>query len=585
MTRFGRTSKLVAAMLGGALVLSACSSDDDGDDDESNNSSGGPSGTVTYGMEQPFDSYNNTTAGANTVANGQVLNSVLTGFWQFGNEDGQPVPNEEFGTFEKVSDDPLTVNYTINDAAVWSDGTPIDCDDVMLWWTAMSGAFDGLFSAVGTQGIEDTAMPDCEPGGKSFSLVYSKPYADWLTAGPGNGNTVIMPAHVVAEQGGFDSPEAFLEALRGDDPSVLQDAADFYNNGWLLNGALPDPSLIPSSGPYMVTGYEPEQSVTLTYNENYWGTPPAAETIVIRQIPDSEQVQALQNGEIDVIQPQPTVDMAQQIDSASGIESQVYNQYTYEHLDFNFNQGPFADSLALRQAFALCVPRETLVENLIQPVVPDAEVLNARNTAPWDPGYDQSVQASQEYIDEFGTQDIDRAHEILEQEDAVGTTVRLATLDNQRRNDAGALIADACNQAGFDVQFSSTADFFDTNGALAQNAFDVAMFAWAGSPDRSGWNSTYRTVQECTPEGKGNNNGCYSNPEMDDLLDQVLRASDEQQAIDLTSQIEALLWQDMVTIPLYQHPGITAWGSTVENVVPNPSQNGIVWNVAEWSKS
>ncbi len=79
-------------------------------------------------------------------------------------------PHEEFGTYEKVSDDPLTVEYTINEAAVWSDGVPIDCDDVQLWWTQNSGAIDGLFSAVGIQGIEDTTRPECEPGGKSFTL-------------------------------------------------------------------------------------------------------------------------------------------------------------------------------------------------------------------------------------------------------------------------------------------------------------------------------------------------------------------------------------------------------------------------------
>jgi peptide/nickel transport system substrate-binding protein len=586
MTRFGRTSKIAAAVLGGALILSACGGG--GDDDEGEdapNEANGPTGTVTYAMAQPWDSYNNTTAGANTVANGQVMEQVISGFWTFGNEDGQPIPNEDFGTYQQTSEDPLTVEYTINDAAVWSDGEAIDCDDILLWWTSQSGAFDGLFSAVGTQGVEDTERPDCNPGDKSFTLVYSQPFADWPTNGPGHGNNAMLPAHVVAEQGGFASPEEFVTALKSDDPAPLADAAEFFNNGWLIDGQLPDPALIPSSGPYVITGYEPEQSITLTVNENWWGEPPAAESIVFRTIAEEEQVAALQNSEADIIEPQPTVDIAQQIQSAGGIQSEVGDEYTYEHLDFNFNDGPFADSLALRQAFALCVPRETLVENLIRPVVPDAEVKNVRNSAPWDPGYDEIVAASQQWIDEFGTQDIERARQILEEEDAVGTTVRLGTLDNQRRQNAGQLIADACNQAGFDVRFEPAIDFFDTEGALSQNRFDVAMFAWSGSPDVSGWNSTYRTVISCDAEGKGNNNGCYSSPEMDELLDRILRTSDEAEKIDLIGQIEALLWEDMVTIPLYQHPGITAWNESVTGVVPNPSQNGITWNADQWARS
>ncbi|MDT0345004.1 ABC transporter family substrate-binding protein [Streptomyces litchfieldiae] len=573
-------SRLVAATLGGVLVLSACGSDDD--EGESNDEGGGgPSGTITYAMAQPFQAYNNTTASANTVANGQVTEWVLSGFWHFGNEDGQLVEDTTFGTYEKTADDPLTVEYTINEEAVWSDGESIDCDDIMLWWTAQSGAFDGLFSAVGTDGVEDTAKPECAPGDKSFALVYDTPFADWIYNGPNHGNQTMLPAHVVAEQGGLTSEE-FLTALQGDDPAPLQEAATFYNEGWTMAGGLPDPALIPSSGPYIITDFQPEQSVTLTYNENYWGDPPAAEEIVIRMIAEEEQVAALQNREVDIIEPQPTVDLAEQITSASDIESQVAEEYTYEHLDFNFNDGPFADSLPLRQAFALCVPRETLVENLIRPVVPDAQVKDVRNVAPWDPGYEQAVEASAASIEEFGTQDIERARQILEEEDAVGTTVRLATLDNQRRNDAGTLITEACNEAGFNIEFTAELDFFDSR--LPENRWDVAMFAWSGSPDRSGWNSTFRSVTECTPDGKGNNNGCYSNPELDELLDQVLQTSDLAEAERITAEIEALLWEDMVTIPLYQHPGITAWSPGVENVVPNPSQNGIAWNAYEWSR-
>ncbi|WP_432745355.1 ABC transporter family substrate-binding protein [Streptomyces sp. JH002] len=584
MTRIGRASKLGAAILGGALVLSACGSDSDGGDDagKKNNGGGGSSDTVTLAWAQPLDSYNPTTAGANSNANGTILNGTVGGFWSFQGESGLVTPNPEFGTYEKVSDDPLTVNYTINEDAVWSDGVPIDCDDIQLWWTQQSGHLDGLFSAVSTAGIEDTVRPECEPGGKSFTLEYTTPYADWESAGPGTGNTKIMPAHVVASEGGL-SDEEFLAALLGDDPAPLADAAAFFNEGWLINGSLPDESIIPSSGPYKLTGFEEGQSVTLTANEAYWGEQPATKTIVIRQVAEEQQVAALQNGEVDVIQPQPTVDVANQLAQASGIQSHLGNQYTYEHWDFNFDRGPFADSLELRQAFALCAPRQQIVENLIQPIVPDAEVKQIRNIAPWDPGYDVADAAVAPVVEEFGVTDIDRARAILEAEDAVGTKIRVETLDNQRRNDSGALVKASCDQAGFDVEFVSSADFFDTTGGLSQGTFDVAQFAWIGSNQRSGWSSTYRS-SECTVEGKGNNNGCYANPEVDELLDQILITSDEDTAQELVAQVELLLWEDLVTIPIFQHPGITAWGDSVQNIVPNPSQGSITWNVHEWTK-
>jgi peptide/nickel transport system substrate-binding protein len=585
MTRFGTTSKILAATLGGALVLSACGGGDDDGGDDGGNAAGGS--VITLAEAQPFQSYNNTTAAANSSMNSTVMNWVITGFWYFGGGDGALTPNEEFGTYEKTSDDPLTVEYHINEEAAWSDGEPIDCDDVLLWWTAQSGAMDGLFSAIGTEGIENTEMPDCQPGDKSFTLVYDQPFADWAANGPSHGNESFMPAHVVAEQGGL-STEEFLTALPEQDRDALEEAAQFFNEGWVIEGSLPDPSLIPSAGPYMLSDFVEGQSVTLTRNENYWGTPGAADTIVIRTIPEEGQVQALQNGEVDVIHPQPTVDLVSQIEQAAqagNIEYEVGDQYTYEHLDFNFDEGVFADNLELRRAFSLCVPREQIVENLIRPVVPDAEVKNVRNVAPWDPGYDIAEEAVAEQATEYGTQDIERAREILEQEDAVGTTVRLQTLDIQRRNDTGQMIKAACDEAGFNVEFSSDADFFDTSGGLSQGTFDVAMYAWIGSSLVSGWLSTYATVDECSAAGKGNNNGCYSNPEVDELLEEVMLTTEPEETHRIVADIERILWEDMVTIPLFQHPGITAWSSQVENVVPDPSQTGVVWNMPEWSKA
>ncbi|GAA1908037.1 ABC transporter substrate-binding protein [Streptomyces sodiiphilus] len=584
MTRFGKTSKLVAASLVGALALTACSSDNGNDDGDSkdNGSGDGPSGTVTLAWGQPFDSYNNTTAGANSFANVIVLNWVTTGFWQFAGEDGLLTPNEEFGTYEQTSEDPLVVEYTINDDAVWSDGESIDCDDFLLWWAQQSGK--SPFSVIGSAGIEDTAVPECEAGDKHFVLEYGTPYADWAANGPSHGNTTMMPAHVVADQGGISTDE-LIEAIKSEDWDALEDAAEFFNNGWLIDGGLPDAELIPSSGPYLLDSYEEGQHVTLKYNENYWGEAPATETIVIRQIAEPEMAQALENGEVDIIAPQPTVDMVEQINALSGINSQVGNGYTYEHLDFNFNEGPFSDNLALREAFALCVPRQLIVDNLIKPVTPDAPVKQIRNIAPWDPGFDEANAHIAEELEQYGEQDIERAREILEEEDAVGTTIKVQTLDNQRRNDTGALIKDACDEAGFDVDFSATPDFFATDGGLSQGTFDVAMFGWIGSSLISGWNSTFKTVEECTADGKGNNNGCYSNPEVDKLLQEVLVEADQETALQMVAEIEKILWQDLATIPIFQHPNITAWAENVENIVPNPTQTGVVWNMPEWSKS
>lgn len=568
----------VAVLACGALVLSACA--DNGD----TGADGEGGDTITLAADQPYQSYNNTTAGANSAANADVNEWVTTGFWSYQGSDGLPEPNEEFGTYEQVSEDPLVVDYSINDEAVWSDGEPIDCADVMLWWAQQSGESD--YSNISSNGIEDTTVPDCAPGEKDFTLEYEQPFADWEWNGPSHGNTTMMPAHVVAEQGGI-STEDLIEAVQAEDWETLEPTVEFFNDGWVLDGELPPEETIPSSGPYQLESYDANlQAVTLVPNENYWGEQPATETIVIQEVPEEEQVQALENQEVDVIDPQATRDIAEQIDAAeaAGIESEVGDEYSYEHLDFNFDDGPFADNFALREAFALCVPRQTIVENLIQPISEDAETKDVRNIAPWDPGFEESVDQSSEELEQYGQQDLEQSQQILEEEDAMGTEITLATLDNERRNNTGTLISEACEEAGFEVNFQSAADFFDTSGGLSEGQFDVAMFAWVGSSLVSPWNSTFETPTECTPEGKGNNNGCYSDEGMDEMLDEVLRQTDEEEVNQITADIEQQLWADLVTIPLFQHPNINAWQEDVQNIEPNPAQTGVVWNMPEWER-
>ncbi len=573
MTKARKITKATAVVAAGALALSACSSNGDSGDAD------GPSGstTITLAWDQEYDSFNNTTAGANSSKNAIVNHNMTSGFWYYG-EGGAVTPNPEFGSYDMVSEDPQIVEYSINPDAVWSDGEAIDCDDVLLWWAQQSGKYD--FSSAGTGGTEDTVMPDCEAGDQDFQLEYEVPFADWNNNGPGHGNNSLMPAHVVAEQGGL-SVEELVDAIRDEDVDALADAAEFFNEGWTLSGSLPDEALIPSSGPYKLTSYEAGQSLTLSLNENWWGETPANESVVVRWIASDEQAQALENLEINVMRPQPTVDLINQLDGLGGIQYETYDEYVYEHLDFNFDSSAFED-YDLREAFAHCVPRQLIVDNLIKPVQPDAEPMDIRNISPFDPGYAEAVAASGG--DQWGEVDLDRSREILEELDMVGQEVRLGTTGgNPRRLQTAELIKDSCDEAGFEVEINAEDTFFDTDGSLSTNSYDVAMYAWSGSSQVSSWNSTYRTPAECTVEGKGNNNGCYANDEMDDLLADVLQEFDPDAQLEIINEIETILWDDLVTIPLFSHPGTAAWSDHLENVVPNPAQSEIVWNMSEWS--
>ncbi|MER5648992.1 ABC transporter family substrate-binding protein [Streptosporangium sp. NPDC002524] len=573
-----RPGRFLALLAGGALLLGACADTGPADGPAASGSGSAlPSETITYAYEQEFHSYNNNTTAENATRNTAPLQRVLTGFWFYGDK-GAITPDKDFGTYEKVSDDPLSVAYTINDKAVWSDGTPIDCDDVMLWWAFRSGKVRG-FASADTTGLRDTRVPDCEKGGRKFTLVYDKPFADWVAGGPGA--TEMMPAHVVARQDGL-SEEDFIAAIRKGDSGRIGKGIEFFNDGWVSEGRLPDAELIPSSGPYKLSKLDAGQRLTLVANDRWWGTPAATPTIVERFITLDEQAQALQNREVQIVEPQPGPDVLRQLQSLRGVEVGLFEKYTYEHLDFNFDSSPFRDR-RLREAFARCVPRQLIVDTLIGPVSPAAKPLEVRTVAPFQAN-SAAVVAASGSAGVYARQDIAGARALLRKAGKTGLEINIGyQTPNPRRTAAVQLIIDACNKAGFKVVDKGSEDFLGT--VMPANGYDVALFAWSGSALVSNWASNFVSPWKCDAQNKGNNNGCYSNRQVDRLIAKLNSTVDLAAQNPIIGAIEKRLWQDLATIPLFQHPGLSAWDETLQNVVPNPAQSTITWNMDKWSLS
>jgi len=135
--RYGLSAVAVAGVA--ALALSACTTSG-----STNTSSAAKGGTVTVAVVNDFTSFNSQTPQGNLDTNGQVgyLNgSYGTGF-QYIDNNYKIVHDDKFGTFEKTSDDPLTVKYTLNKDDKWSDGEPVTADDMILAWAIASGHYD-----------------------------------------------------------------------------------------------------------------------------------------------------------------------------------------------------------------------------------------------------------------------------------------------------------------------------------------------------------------------------------------------------------------------------------------------------------
>ncbi|MDR8018074.1 ABC transporter substrate-binding protein [Nesterenkonia aerolata] len=602
--RLRELSAAVAITASGALILSSCTpggGDDNGSSEDPGQAEGQefsvePEDTGKADLGDDFETqedsislslgetefvgYNGFTPESYSVYNSTVVNHVQSNFWYWGTDNVQ-YPNEDFGSWEVTSEDPMTIEYTISDDAVWSDGTPITAADFIVDWGAQNPEItddddNPLFNNISfTYGENVPDGPQGEPDGKTFTIEFPEPDADAEIR-----VTAPLPAHVIAEQSDM-SLEELVDAVREEDSEALEPVAEFWNEGWLTNpGELPDEELIPSSGPYKLDNWQAGESLTLVANEEYWGTPPGVDELVWRFVSDDGHVQALENGDLNVIRPQATVDTRQQLENLSEDQFVMHEgeAATWEHLDFNFiDSSPFADSPELREAFAKCVPRQQIVDNLVEPVFPDAEVLNAREVLNFEEHYEDVT--SESYDGQYDEVDIEGAQELIEGEDAEGTEVRIGyTAPNPRRTDIVAEIKASCDEAGFEIIDEGDEDFFGPGGAQETGDYEVALFAWAGSGQVASGQNIYST-------GLPQNYGEYSNETIDDLFNDLAGSTDEDEQQDIIVDIETELWDDLFGIPLFVHPDLTGSDARIQNVRHTASQDQISWNAEQWQRA
>ncbi|MFI2362694.1 ABC transporter substrate-binding protein [Promicromonospora sp. NPDC019610] len=599
-----RLSAAVAVAASGALLFSACTSpagnDDptEGEATATSASADGPckadlgdvttaDGEIKVSVEDEFLGYNSNTPETYSTYNSAVTERLFSGFWYFG-DDGSICTDEEYGTYEALSEDPLQVEYTLNDEAAWSDGTPITYADYLLDWAAQAITEDGKVTKDGSEvplfnHISGLTLGDYVPEGpqadspdaKSFTYDYERVYADWkIQIGS------PFPAHVVAEQAGV-STEELVTAIQDLDLDVLKKAAKFWNEGWLSQpGEVPDPAIAPVSGPYnfKADGWEAGQYITLEANDKYWGTPAATKELTIRFVAADAQIQALANGDLDVIQPNgPTVDTVTQLEQLGDAVTVDTNQnLTWEHLDFNFKSGIFADSLEAREAFALCVPRQKIVDDLIKPIAPEAVVMDAREVFPFQDNYEATV--SESYDGRYDEVDLDAAKEKFAAAGLKeGEKVRIGyAAPNPRRAAEVEAIKSSCDQVGFDIVDNAAPDFFDKD--LPNGDYEVALFAWAGSGQIASGENIYSTTGQ-------QNYGGYSDETVDEAWKTLAGTTDEAVHAEQTVIIEKQLWDTLFGIPLFAHPGVIASSSSLENVRNTAAQSGVVWNSEQWARA
>jgi peptide/nickel transport system substrate-binding protein len=508
-----------------------------------------------------------------------------------------------YGSFEKISDEPLTVRYTINQGVKWSDGTQIDAADMLFQWAAASGTFAetaAVFSPASTAGLSlVTQTPEIGEDGRTLTLVYDAAYVDWeLAFGVG------MPAHgtvMMAYPEITDPAEAktkLIEAIQNKDDAWLAPVAEAWNTGYQFTSLPENPLTYLSSGPYIIEEIVADQYITLVSNPVYaWGPSPKFERITVRFIADFvAQLQALENGEIDIATGQPTADslaVAQGIADSTGATIHQGDEAVYEHVDLTFNNGgPFdaatyggdaAVAQKVRQAFLLTIPRDEIVDKIIKPLNPNATVRESFLTIPGSERYTAITAASG--AADVRNLDIDRAKALLA-EAGVSTPVDVKfwyPTGNIRRQQELELIQKSAALAGFNVIDTNEPNWEFTDPSLFPiNPHDAVIFAWQStSLAVAGSDQIFASYTD--PLMKGGNYSGYGNPAVDALLDELEVTTDQAKQTEIMTEIEKTLIADAYGTTIFQFPGLTVSSAKISGVKPSPLSPNYFWNFWEWT--
>jgi peptide/nickel transport system substrate-binding protein len=562
----GRWLALAAAAASTSLMLAACGGSSSSGSSSSGTGTVKSGGTLTFALDEDVAGFNVLQADDNEFVLQEIEDQVDP--LVFNITPGLvPTLNTNVVTSAKVtSTSPQTVVYKINPKATWSDGTPISATDFIYNWQAQSGnpqfkdVGNQAFLPAGTSGYNQISSVTGSNGGKTVTVVFSKPFGDWKALfGP------LIPAHI-AEKVGF-------------------------NNGFQNFG----PSVQVSGGPYMIQSYSKGEDLVEVRNPKYWGTPAKLSKLVFRFITDdSQQPPAIQNGEANMVN--PSLASTAYYDSVKGIQNfttQVDAGLEFQHMDFN-EANPYLANVNVRHAIAYGTNRQQMVTRIVSPLDPKIKPLNNRIWMATQPEYVDTSQG-------FGAFDPTKAKALLTAagmkmgsdgyfqpstgpEKGQDFTLSISTTSgNPVRQEIEELFQADMKAIGLkiDIKNYDANTLFGTVGPKSE--FDIIEFAWVLSPFASANQSIYCSFTNANVCGEDWDH--YANSTVDNLFDSALANTNATQAAAQYNQIDKILWTDMVTLPLFQQPDLTGYSTKLAGVQPNTSSVGVTWNAQDWGNT
>ncbi len=467
----------MAGVAGAGLMQAGCASGDSGGSGSAATVEGGTLNISLASSPAYLDPAKYT-----GVYESQIINNVCDTVVQYSMDLSEIVP--ALATEWTVSEDGATYTFTLRDDVVfqageYQDGRAMTAEDIKysLERSANDSAMNRLDMLDHCNVISDTEI-EC---------VLTNPNSSFLTALTDAGNAIVPKEEV---EGWGDS---FGEHLVG-------------------------------TGPFRMVQFTRDQQTELARNDAYWGEKPNLDGVIFKVITDATQsANALFTGDVDMVTDLKGESL-QTVENDSSYVVDRMDGLNIAYIYMNMVNGPTADQ-RVRKAILMAVNREDLIA-AGYPYGGASEATLPLPKGSW--GYDESVEST---VPEY---DPEAARELLAEAGYPdGFSMNYYTSNTTQRLDIATVFQQQVKEnLNIDVEIH-TNDWGAFSEVAASGQADIYAMGWSWCSDPFFFLNKLFSSSEIGALGNG---AGFSDPEVDDLLQQALEVTDQDERADLYKQ-------------------------------------------------
>ncbi|MEX1158103.1 MAG: peptide-binding protein [Thermomicrobiales bacterium] len=438
-----------------------------------------------------------------------------------------------------VNEDATVFTYYLRDGVTWSDGEPFTANDVMFSYDMyMNEATGSPRVADFSSKIESMEVVDDQT--ITFNLIETN--VDF--------NVQVMVYGIIAEHIWADV-----------DPAVM--AQDDGATGL-------DPARVVGTGPFLFSEWIIEDRATAVRNDNYWNGAPYLDEYIFKVVPDQAAgVAQLQTGEIDYFEGVPESSLAE-LEGSSDVTVVDYPtvNFTFYGLNLDETKTTLFQDVEVRQALLYALDREAMLEAIRfgygEIAVGTMPTLSwAYNPAAIENDYPYDPELAAQLLDEAGW--VEGADGIREKDGQRLAFTMYTNAGNLVRESYLTILQEYWAAIG--VEMTPQLEPFPALVERITETFDFEAiligFQWGVDPDQS-------TMFSCdATAGAGFNMTNYCNEEVDSLLQAALVETDREARIELYTQFQNVIVDELPVTILDFPQGFTGVSNRVHNVYPS----------------